>query len=177
MRTSSAYALLLLSLHVSSSSSSCLDALQKVETTRADLQKVESDLNTLAQTQSKFVNCFISHFPLVQYGCAAQKAGQLEMNGVAHIRQHVQFTDVGEHALKEGAQLKQVMDAAAAQCKTEPDYQSTNFDGNVLCLKTPCNPSRLVMKNPLDGKLDAKEIEPMQDERKGVGIDEVYRLS
>jgi len=179
MHASSAFALFLLHLHnsVASSSTPCLDAMQKVETQRSELQKIVRDLNLRAQTESKFVACFTSHYPLVQYGCAAKKAGKLEMNeGRSTLRQHIEFADVGEHALKEGERLKQAMDFAARQCKTAT-FQSTNFEGTVLCLETPCSVTRLVMKNPMDGKLDAKEIEPQQDKRMGVPIDEVYRLS
>ena len=98
--------------------------------------------------------------------------------GRSTLRQHIEFADVGEHALalKEGERLKQAMDFASIQCKTAT-FQSTNFEGTVLCLETPCSVTQLVMKNPMDGKLDAKEIEPQQDKRMGVPIDEVYRLS
>jgi hypothetical protein len=180
MHASSAFALFFLHLHNSaaSSSTSCLDAMQKVETQRSELQKIERDLNLRAQTESKFVACFTSHYPLVQYGCA-KKAGKLEMNeGRSTLRQHIEFADVGEHALalKEGERLKQAMELCKTQCKTAT-FQSTNFEGTVLCLETPCSVTQLVMKNPMDGKLDAKEIEPQQDKRMGVPIDEVYRLS
>jgi hypothetical protein len=170
-------ALIIFSFCCVTESLTCREAIAKVNTQRVALQKVETSLHASAQTNSQFVACFESHYPLIQYGCEAEGSSTLTMNGEkSHIRKRIAFHDVGNQGLPDSAILQNALDDAHSLCSLDPHLQSTNFQGNVVCLSTPCEIIRMAFKNPLDGAIDSCEIQPQRDERKGVGLDEVFRL-
>ena len=167
--------LLLLSSLVSAKN--CQDAIATVNLQRSELKKVERQLHTKSQSSNlKFVACFISHYPLVQYGCESTNSKLIQNGEKSHIRARIQFHDIANTGLIESKDLQNAIDEAHEICQTDPKLQSTNFEGHVVCLNTACEIVRLAYKNELDGAIDAKEIEPQRDDRQGVGLDEIFRL-
>ena len=127
-------------------------------------------------------SCFESHYELIDYGCDESDRNSLlrgdRDDGRSHIGSAIKYSHI--HPIKSEAQnkLQQAISASVGICALEEQYQSTNFQGIITCMKPKCKPTRLTHKSAMTGgvSVESKEIEAGRDARKGIGYDEVYSL-